>query len=179
MTALKTSRSVARACGAIAAAFLLQTHASAAMLIKTSPCEVPGLREAILQQVNTVRARGYDCGGERFGAARSVTWSQQLLATAAAHSRDMAANNYFAHESLTGTRAGDRADANGYKWRSVGENIAAGEDFDVSSVMAGWLKSPGHCRNILNPQFDEIAVACESRGGTTYGKYWTMVLGRR
>ena len=109
MTAPKTSRSVARACGAIAAAFLLHSQVQAAMLIKSSPCEVAGLQQAILQQVNAVRARGHDCGGERFGAARSVAWNQQLFATATAHSRDMAANNYFAHESLSGTRAGDRA----------------------------------------------------------------------
>jgi uncharacterized protein YkwD len=175
----KSSRQIARACGLLAAAVLLHTQGQAAMLIKTTPCPVPGMREAILQQVNAVRARGYDCGGERFGAARSVSWNQQLFSTATAHSRDMAAHNYFAHESRSGTRAGDRADAHGYKWRSVGENIAAGEDFNASTVVDGWLKSPGHCRNIMNPQFDEIAVACEARGGTTYGKYWTMVLGRR
>lgn len=164
---------------ALAFALVLQTTAHAGAVFKSSPCNLPGLREAMLQQVNAVRARGYDCGGERFGAASAVAWNAQLFSTAAAHSRDMAEHNYFAHESLSGTRAGERADAQGYKWRSVGENIAAGEDFTAATVMQGWLKSPGHCRNIMNPQFDEIAVACEARGGTAYGKYWTMVLGRR
>jgi uncharacterized protein YkwD len=174
-----SSKTLARACAFIATAFVLQTQATAAMTIKTTPCNVPGLREAILQQVNAVRARGYRCGSEAFRAANAMAWNQQLFSAAAVHSRDMAQNNYFDHASPRGARAGDRADAQGYKWRSVGENIAAGEDFTAISVVDGWLKSPSHCRNIMNPEFDEVAVACEKRAGTTYGAYWTMVLGRR
>ena len=144
----------------------------------SSPCAVPGMREAILQQVNAVRARGYDCGGERFGAARSLGWNQQLVSAASGHSQDMAENNYFDHRSLTGTHAQERVDAVGYKWGSVGENIAAGQ-FTAQTVMAGWMNSPGHCKNIMNPRYSEIGVACVQRAGTVYGDYWTMVLARR
>lgn len=142
------------------------------------PCELPSMREAVLQQVNAVRARGYNCAGEMFGPANAVSWNEQLAAAAASHSTDMAENNYFSHRSLSGTRANQRVQAQGYKWRAVAENIAGG-DSTVHGVMQGWMRSPSHCKAIMDPAFADLAVACMARPGTTYGTYWTMVLGRR
>jgi uncharacterized protein YkwD len=144
-----------------------------------APCDVPGMREIILQQVNEARARGATCGSRRFGAAAPVSWNGQLFKAAAGHSRDMAENNYFSHNSLRGTEAFQRAEAAGYKWKTVGENIAAGTTYTVDNVVHGWLKSPAHCNNIMDPDYNEIAVACIANGGSTYGSYWTMVLGRQ
>lgn len=164
--------------GTFLAIGLLGTSLATAATFKARPCEVPGVQEAILQHVNAVRAKGYRCGGQGHAATRPVAWNGQLQAAAAGHSQDMAEQNYFAHQSLRGTQAAQRADAAGYKWRSVGENIAAG-DTSVPSVVRGWLDSAEHCRNIMDPAYTEIAVACMARPGTTYGTYWTMVLGRR
>ena len=76
-----------------------------------------------------------------------------------------------------GSSAGQRATAAGYVWRTWGENIAAGQT-SVNQVMAGWLASPGHCANLLNPNFRDIGLACVSAGaGNTYRTYWTMTLG--
>lgn len=161
---------------------LLALHAGAAAAASpyagAAPCNVPGMRVAILQQVNAVRAAGADCGGRRFGAARALGWNEQLFSAADGHSRDMAVSNYFSHESLRGTRAYQRVEAQGYRWKSVAENIAAGQ-FDVKGVMDAWMHSEGHCRNIMDPAYAEVAVSCASRPGTAYGDYWTMVLGRR
>jgi hypothetical protein len=41
---------------------------------------------------------------------------------------------------------------------SGGENIAAGYS-SVRSTVEGWLKSPGHCANIIGPYFREIGAA--------------------
>jgi uncharacterized protein YkwD len=147
-------------------------------MFKGSPCNVPQLRESILQQVNALRARGYNCGGESFKSARSLSWNDKLVVAAAGHSQDMAENNYFSHTNLRGVKAPVRVDAVGYKWTGVAENIAAGM-FTTNTVMDGWMGSPGHCRNIMNPSYNEIGVACIARPGTVYGEYWTMVLGRR
>lgn len=168
-----------RASAALATAVIAQTAASAAMIIKSTPCETAGLRQAMLQQVNAARARGHSCGGEVFGPARPVSWNERLASAAMIHSKDMAETNYFAHKSPRGTRAHHRVQAQGYEWQSVGENIAAGEEYNARTVVDGWLKSPSHCRNIMEPTYAELAVACEARPGSTYGKYWTMVLGRR
>ena len=40
------------------------------------------------------------------------------------------------------------------------------------SVIEGWIKSPGHCKNIMNPAYKEIGAARK-------GNYWTLVLGAR
>src|SRR6478736_5570338 len=84
---------------AIAAAVLLaQSVATAGTMKFSTPCD-PGLREAILQQVNAVRARGFNCGGQSYGAARAVAWNDRLVAAAFGHSSDMAERNYFDHHS--------------------------------------------------------------------------------
>jgi uncharacterized protein YkwD len=173
------TKTVARISAAVATVLIAHTAASAGMLIKSTPCETTGLRQAMLQQVNAARARGFNCGGQVFGPARPVSWNDRLASAAMMHSKDMAETNYFDHQSPRGTRAPHRAEAQGYNWLSVGENIAAGEMYTAQNVVDGWLKSPSHCSNIMEPGYAELAVACESRPGSTYGKYWTMVLGRR
>jgi uncharacterized protein YkwD len=173
------SRSIARVSGAVLMSVLaLHAGLAAATGPGDATCNIPGAREAILQQINAVRARGADCGGQRFGAARPVGWNEQLFSAADVHSRDMAQYNYFSHESLRGTQAYQRVQAQGYRWKSVAENIAAGQ-FTVGGVMDAWMRSEGHCRNIMDPAFTEVAVSCVTRAGTTYGGYWTMVLARR
>jgi uncharacterized protein YkwD len=82
------------------------------------------------------------------------------------------------HSSPDGKRVAQRATAEGYKWRAIGENIAGG-DTSVDALMAGWIASSTHCRNMMDPGFTEVGVACVQRNGTTWGTYWTMVLGRR
>jgi uncharacterized protein YkwD len=40
------------------------------------------------------------------------------------------------------------------------------------------MASDGHCANIMAPGFRDVGLACVSGNtGTTYGTYWTMVLG--
>lgn len=166
-----------RAGVALVVALLSHTYAAAAVF-KAKPCELPGMREAMLQQVNQVRANGSRCGSQAFGSARAVSWNVQLQTAAAGHSQDMAENNYFEHQNRRGLQAADRVDAAGYRWRSVAENIAAGNT-DVPAVMKSWMNSPSHCVNIMDPAHQEIAVTCVARPGTAYGTYWTMVLARR
>src|SRR6185295_814719 len=93
---------------AATAVLLVHSLASAATFKTISPCDMPGMREAIVQQVNAVRARGYNCGGEGFGPAHPVVWNPQLVSAAIGHSADMAENNYFDHVSLRGKHPADR-----------------------------------------------------------------------
>jgi uncharacterized protein YkwD len=83
----------------------------------------------------------------------------------------MYTNNYFNHTGLNGSSAGDRIIAAGYAWRSFGENIAKGYSTE-QSVMDGWIRSEGHCKNIMNPGFKEMGVA-------RVGTYWTQEFGSR
>lgn len=143
----------------------------------TATCGLAAFSDAILQQVNARRASGASCGTRgSFPAAVALQWNGVLTTAAAAHSQDMAANNYFAHNSQDGRTPGDRITAAGYSWATYGENIAAGYA-SVQAVVDGWFGSDGHCANLMNGNFRELGVACvPGSAGTTYGNYWTMEL---
>jgi uncharacterized protein YkwD len=134
--------------------------------------------KAILAQVNAARASARSCGTQQFAPAPPVHWNPQLGQAALAHSRDMAARRYFSHRAKDGSQAGERAARAGYAWQRVGENIAFGQSTPDEAV-AGWLDSPGHCANIMNPGFTEMGaaygVAAEKRSGIVY---WTQVFAR-
>jgi uncharacterized protein YkwD len=89
----------------------------------------------------------------------------------------MARRNFFDHVNPDGADIGARAVTVGYNFGALGENIAAGQA-SVAEVMADWLESDGHCNNIMNRTFTEVAVACVSTNRFEYPTYWTMELGR-
>lgn len=86
----------------------------------------------------------------------------------AAHYRaaDMARRHYFAHRGWVA--AIKRA---GYRWRSVGENIATGQS-SAEEVVEDWMASPAHRANILSPKYRELGVA-------RVEDIWVQSFGRR
>ncbi|WP_174237675.1 CAP domain-containing protein [Stutzerimonas nosocomialis] len=131
----------------------------------------------LLAQVNQARATSRRCGNRAFDAVPALAWNGVLAATARVHSEDMAAQNYFSHQGLDGGNVGTRASGQGYRWGRIGENIAAGQG-SVKQAMAGWLASPGHCANIMNPDFTELGAAFATDPRSDAGIYWTQVFGR-
>ena len=83
----------------------------------------------------------------------------------------------MSHTGSDGLAPWDRAVAEGYAYRNISENVAAGYP-NAGSVQAGWLDSPGHCGNIMNPAYTEMGVGCTRSSGTDYGTYWTVVFAR-
>ena len=134
----------------------------------TPPTE---LGRMMLKEVNAARLSGYDCGAK--GAFKSTTalkLEPQLSAAAQAHADDMNAEAYFAHTAPDGSTVGTRVTRTGYRWSRVGENIAQGYK-NVDAVMSGWLKSDGHCANLMNPGFAELGVGKS-------GDYWVQVFAK-
>jgi uncharacterized protein YkwD len=125
----------------------------------------------MLRLVNEVRKKGCQCGGTYYYPAPELLWSDQLEEAAVQHSNDMNRRNYFAHIAPDGSNAGVRIERTGYPWKIYGENIAEGYVSELD-VLDGWLKSPGHCRNIMNPKFREMGVA-------RTGDYWTQEFGTK
>jgi uncharacterized protein YkwD len=114
---------------------------------------------------------------ERTARGMGALKEQSTLASVAqSHSDDMAQNNYLAHADLKGGMPWDRATSAGYSNGTVGENIAGGyaSPFDVT---LGWMQSSAHCANILDPQFEEVGIGVATNTGSSYGIYWTMMLG--
>ena len=143
----------------------------------TAQCSIPRLREAVLERVNAARAAPRACGARRMAAAAPLAWSPMLATAAASHSADMATHDYFDHGDRAGRRVSDRVNALGYRWRMVGENIAGG-DRTLKGAIDGWIRSPDHCHNIMEPGYSEIGVGCAAREDSELGTYWTMVLAK-
>jgi hypothetical protein len=130
--------------------------------------EEPAVTEAIIfETTNAFRA---------FHGLTAFTWSDTLGAAASAHSEDMAARDYFDHYTPEGKSPGDRITTEGYRWRSYGENIAAGHSVGAETVN-GWVNSSGHRGNMLSTSFSEIGVGCAYNSGSAYGNYATQVFG--
>lgn len=144
-------------------------------------CNLPNFKADILARINALRAAGADCGGNAgsFPPAPALTWNALLTDAADGHAKDMAARNYFSHTSQDGRSMSDRINASGYRWSSIGENIAAGQT-SVESVMNGWRNSPGHCANLMAQNFRDIGVSCQPAASQNnqYRTYWVMNLGR-
>jgi uncharacterized protein YkwD len=136
-----------------------------------------GIQQEMLMRVNQVRNSGAMCGNSSYPSSAPLQWNNELLQAAAGHSADMSTRNYFSHISLDGRTPPQRLKQAGYDYSSMGENIAAGQA-SVEAVVAAWVASPDHCKNLMNPVFRDIGVACIANAGTTFGRYWTMELGR-
>jgi uncharacterized protein YkwD len=86
----------------------------------------------------------------------------------------MSRRDRLSHRGLDGRKAGDRIARIGYDWEVYGENIAQGQR-TIGEAMRSWLDSPEHCSAIMEPDFEDVGVACASGGGGG-SPYWAMVL---
>lgn len=132
--------------------------------------------QKLLAQLNVARSQPRQCGNQAFAAAAPLAWNATLGAISQDHSRDMANNSYLDHKDRDGRTPGDRAELAGYSGQLVGENIAAGQD-TVGKVVDGWIASPGHCANLMNPQYKELGAAYATDPKSNAGIYWTAMFG--
>jgi uncharacterized protein YkwD len=133
--------------------------------------------ERILDLINQARATPRNCGDKRLNAAQPVRWNSALAEASRQHSEDMARYNYFSHNGRDGSEPWDRIERAGYRYRSMGENIAAGQRSPEDAV-AGWIKSPDHCANLMNPVFTEMGAALAVNARSELGMYWTQEFGK-
>lgn len=108
-----------------------------------------------------------------------LAWNPKLATVAQHHAKAMAEQNFFDHVDPQGRTVGQRATEGGYRWRVVGENLAAGHD-SIGDAVRGWLLSTGHCRNLIDDRFTEFGIAKVQSNNPLdpYGAYWVMVVGR-
>lgn len=120
--------------------------------------------QRVLDLVNVERAR--------HGLA-PLAYNRQLDAASEAHTRHMAAVQRMAHDGIGDGDPGSRILAQGFD-RSWGENVATGQ-LTPEQVVAEWMASPGHRRNILDPEFRQLGVAY---GTAANGRtYWAQSFG--
>lgn len=87
------------------------------------------------------------------------------------HACDMANRGYFDHTAPNGTGLMDRARGLA-GFCHFAENIARGQR-DIPTVMAVWLRSPGHRANLLDPDLTHVGL------GRAPGPHWVQVFGGR
>jgi uncharacterized protein YkwD len=124
--------------------------------------QAPVLAMRALQLVNEVRARGSRCGERSFAPAPPVRLSERLASVAFG-------------QDLAGHSPAERVRAAGYQEKLVGENIAYGPK-SAEEVVQGWLDSPGHCENIMDPRFAEMGIAYAAGRASKRGLYWVQLL---
>lgn len=180
------SRAVQRAAGIMRAMSCLSPRLFAALAAVALGAFIPpvaavardsdaALRARVVELVNDARRKSRRCGSEKFAAAPPLSASRQLSDAAAAHARDMARKKYFDHRGPDGSQPRDRVKRAGYQSKLTGENIALGPE-TAEEVVAGWLESPGHCANIMEPRFRNIGVGIATGRGR--GQiYWVQTFG--
>ena len=98
-----------------------------------------------------------------------LVYDAKLEAAARAHAEDMVRAGFFAHTGSDGSDIGQRLDRAGYRYCFGAENIAAGQR-SLSEVMASWMGSREHRRNILHRKAEAVGLA------RAPGNTWVMVL---
>lgn len=98
----------------------------------------------------------------------------KLNKAAQGHSEDMAAKDYFSHDSQDGRSPFDRMSDAGYNFGAAAENIAMGQQ-TPADVMDSWMNSAGHKANILNCTYTEMGLGYATGNGSPY---WTQVFGK-
>ncbi|RXZ84279.1 LysM peptidoglycan-binding domain-containing protein [Paenibacillaceae bacterium] len=81
-----------------------------------------------------------------------------LEKVALAKAKDMHDKQYFSHTSPTYGSPFDMMRSFGIQYSYAGENIASGQR-TPQEVVTAWMNSPGHRQNIMNANFNKIAVA--------------------
>ncbi|HKI35419.1 MAG TPA: CAP domain-containing protein [Gemmataceae bacterium] len=134
---------------------------------KTEETKLSKEEQQILELTNEARAK------EKLPALKV---NATLLKVARAHSANMAKQHRMEHV-LDELNPAQRVDKAGYNYRSVAENIGAGEKgATVAALFKGWMDSKVHHDNILSPKYDEIGIglATDDKGET----YYTQVFGK-
>jgi uncharacterized protein YkwD len=120
--------------------------------------------QRVLDLVNRERAR--------YGLA-PLAYERRLDTAAERHNQQQVATRMMAHAGIGDGTPGDRVRAAG--WNGAwGENVATGQ-LSPEQVVAEWMASPGHRRNILDPNFRHLGVAYSVASDGR--SYWTQKFG--
>ncbi|ORX95119.1 SCP-domain-containing protein [Basidiobolus meristosporus CBS 931.73] len=144
-----------------------------AMLIFAAPISLPqspaqtgagnGDVKAMLRLVNKQR---------RLNGQAPLRLDNRLIRAAQKHTDYQARVDQMTHDE-PGRPMSSRVSETGFKWSAVGENVAKGYG-SIEAVMVGWMNSPGHRSNILNPSYTHLGS-----GYSANGNYWTQNFARK
>lgn len=133
--------------------------------------------EEMLEELNYYRSQGAFCDTDYYPPVPPLEMNPQLRLSARLHSLDMGTQDYFEHTALDGREPHDRMIDAGFTGDlPTGENISGGYETSYDS-MVGLMNSPGHCRNIMDPDYHVVGIGYAYVGGSYFGSYWTQNFG--
>ncbi len=142
-----------------------------------TPGEEPQVAREVLKLVNRARAAARRCGEKPYAATEPLRLNGELSHAAIDYAAVMARASRLEHRGRDGSLPADRVRRAGYGAVLVGENIAGGVP-DAAGVVAGWLASPGHCANIMEPRFTEMGVGYGLNASSEFQIYWSQLFAR-
>ena len=133
----------------------------------------PSLDEEKLQEIESLEVQCLNEVNRLRQSHRLVPleFSENLLQVARSYSRRMAEEKFFSHSDPEGRSVRERVNEANIKWRMVGENLALSNGYinPVAISLRGWMDSPGHRRNLLDPDWRHTAIGVWiSADGTVY-----------
>ncbi len=119
------------------------------------------MESQIFSEVNAVRQK-HD--------RPKLTENPTLHAIARDYSRQMIRKEFFSHTGPSGLTVADRIQAAGVSFRMVGENLAMTENVDrpAEGLVADWMESPPHRKNILEGEYTQTGVGVWKEKGLYY-----------
>lgn len=121
----------------------------------------PQMRKAetqwLFMEANTSRAAA---------GAGPLAWDDSLAAAALQHCLRMAVEGPIAHRYPGEAELTERTSAEGAHFSLIEENIAVGSY--ITTIHQGWLDSPEHRANLLNPQIDRVGIAVVASHGVFF-----------
>jgi len=136
----------------------VQLHADPSITDDNVPAPSDDFRIQVLELTNQFRAQN---------GLSPLKWNQNLADVGQIHTDDMAARNYFSHNTPEGLTPFDRMKNYGIRYRSAAENIAYGQR-SPQEVVNAWINSSGHRANMLG-NYEYLGV-----GYTANGHYWAQ-----
>lgn len=101
-----------------------------------------------------------------------LAWDLSLVNAAQAHTQDMIANNFFAHQGSNGSSPFQRMTDAGYSFQTAGENLSTRGQTGLSSVTAAitaqmnvdlfvdaGVDGRGHRTNMMNGNFESVGIS--------------------
>ena len=139
------------------------------------PClDEQQLHEAV-EQINALRRHPALCAGSS-NSMQQLSWEARLATSAQEQARDLAVQDRLSHVDSRNRGLGVRLRSVGYAAAGAGENLAAGQS-DIEDTLQAWLASPSHCANLMQPEYQDVGLACVQRRGSRYERFWVAHFG--
>ena len=118
---------------------------------------VPQMEKRIFELANEERAKA---------GAPALKWSNNLALAARLHADEMARHKQLSHQFSDEAELGARLAQQGARFDADAENVGYAGSAD--ELHSGWMNSPPHRANMLNPRYDEMGVGITRVGDRLY-----------